>query len=328
MKCGYSKVLEHVFVPGGHSFALRLRMSLYLEDDYNNPLPFHLNLINTKLNVSESNYPNTVLFYHYTSERSHDSIQLYIGDERSLKLSQFNPKKPTVIITHGWQNNYLSPPCVYIRGAYARHGDYNIIVIDWGALALDGLYTVADRVQSVAKYASKMLDFLVSQGMDPSTTTIIGHSFGAHVAGLASYYAKNKVNYIVGLDPAGPGFRGKGKGTRLSKDDANYVQAIHTTFIFGTVDTIGHADFYVNGGLDQVGCSIPVICGHIRSYEYFTESISSKGFVARKCDHYAAYQLGLCNSNQAVYMGGIIPDQNAKGTYYLNTNPHPPFAKN
>lgn len=43
-----------------------------------------------------------------------------------------------------------------------------------------------------------MIDFLASRGMDLSKTAVIGHSLGAHVAGLSSYYAKRKVNYVVG----------------------------------------------------------------------------------------------------------------------------------
>ena len=43
-----------------------------------------------------------------------------------------------------------------------------------------------------------MIDFLVEQGIDPNTTTLVGHSLGAHIMGLAGYYAKEKVNFVYG----------------------------------------------------------------------------------------------------------------------------------
>ncbi len=42
---------------------------------------------------------------------------------------------------------------------------------------------------------------------------------------------------------------------RLSKDDADFVDAIHTSILLGYVPPIGHADFYPNGGQFQPGCS-------------------------------------------------------------------------
>ena len=43
-----------------------------------------------------------------------------------------------------------------------------------------------------------MIDFLVSQGMNPKTTTLVGHSLGAHVAGIAGHNTKEKMNFLYG----------------------------------------------------------------------------------------------------------------------------------
>lgn len=41
----------------------------------------------------------------------------------------------------------------------------------------------------------------------------------------------------------------------LSKNDANFVQILHTSGgTFGTKEMIGHADFIVNGGKVQKAC--------------------------------------------------------------------------
>ena len=63
-----------------------------------------------------------------------------------------------------------------------------------------------------------------------------------------------------GLDPAGPLFEGYDGKVRLDKNDADYVDVIHSngeSLIvggFGTWEPIGHVDFYPNGGRAQRGC--------------------------------------------------------------------------
>nr|XP_003700221.1 PREDICTED: phospholipase A1-like [Megachile rotundata] len=315
-------------VSGDSFLGFGLSVDIYFPDSYNNYVKDQLVIFDSHRNTSESNYPNTILFYLYTKYSRDDFVRLYVNDIQTLKNSPFDVKKPTVFITHGLANSYQSPVCTYIREAYNKHGDYNIIVIDWAVIASGGPFWVSRQVAKVAKYATRMIDFLESQGMDPSTTTIVGHSFGAHLAGLTSYYAKKKMNYVVGLDPAGPNFYLEGKGTRLSKDDATYVQVIHTSILYGLFDPLGHADFYVHGGRNQPGCELRGYCSHFRAYEVFAESVNTKGFIARKCENYMFYMVGLCDSNQSVYMGGVTPDYNAQGIYYLDTNSKPPFAMN
>lgn len=56
------------------------------------------------------------------------------------------------------------------------------------------------------------------------------------------------------LDPAGPCFDGYPDSQRLCRDDANYVDAIHTSMTLGFTSDIGHADFYPNWGSVQPGC--------------------------------------------------------------------------
>ena len=63
------------------------------------------------------------------------------------------------------------------------------------------------------------------------------------------------------MDPAGPNFVDKGSNDRLSKNDASWVDNIHTNGgsglpSLGIYEAIGHADFYPNGGRSQPGCLI------------------------------------------------------------------------
>lgn len=120
------------------------------------------------------------------------------------------------------------------------------------------------HVNTVGKQLAEfILSLLKKSGKTANSITIAGHSLGAHVSGLAGqtiYEAtKTKISTIYGLDAAAPLFTitipllSKSNFT-LSKDNANFVQVLHTTSALGTSKNIGHADFIANGGKVQKAC--------------------------------------------------------------------------
>lgn len=131
------------------------------------------------------------------------------------------------------------------------------------------------------------------------------------------------------MDPAGPLFYLKNEDERISKVDADYVQAIHTTTLLGLIFSVGDSDFYPNGALPQGGCGLDLgeSCSHGRSYVYFAESINNDSFIARKCDNFFEYTFNLCDSNPTARMGGVTPDYSAEGEYFLFTNSEAPYAQ-
>lgn len=61
--------------------------------------------------------------------------------------------------------------------------------------------------------------------------------------------------FSPGLDPAGPLFRENDINFRLDPGDAKYVDVMHTsTAGIGADQTVGHTEFFPNGGSDQPGC--------------------------------------------------------------------------
>lgn len=67
------------------------------------------------------------------------------------------------------------------------------------------------------------------------------------------------------MDPADPHFSKTQPPVRLDRTAAKYVDVIHTDatqFIrgsFGMIESIGHVDYYPNGGTAQPGCTKNIV---------------------------------------------------------------------
>uniref|UniRef100_A0A182KBZ9 Lipase domain-containing protein n=1 Tax=Anopheles christyi TaxID=43041 RepID=A0A182KBZ9_9DIPT len=201
-----------------------------------------------------------------TSNGTTDRGELKFNDLSALRNSTFDPRYPTRILIHGWLNDWTSDAVRGLAGAYlAKGAAYNVIGIDWSAGAGTIVYLAARlRVAAVAAAIAKQIQLLLQAGQHPSQIVLVGHSLGAHVAGLAGkhFQSEPKLAAIIALDPAGPMFGGDQRSERVDAQDAEYVEVIHTNKGWlGHSDALGQADFYPNGGQSQPGC-LTNTCSH------------------------------------------------------------------
>lgn len=94
------------------------------------------------------------------------------------------------------------------------------------------------------------------------------------MAGIAGKNVRaGRINTIVGLDPAGSMFSMNQPQERLARDDAVYVEVLHTnggSLGLGFGQPIGNIDFFPNGGSIQPGC-LTNICHHLRAVDLFSK---------------------------------------------------------
>ncbi|XP_012276889.1 phospholipase A1 [Orussus abietinus] len=306
------------------------------------------------------NSAESVVFKLYTPTSPNDG---QILTKENVHNSMFEHTYPTSFIIHGWKSNANEKVGTLIREAYLDVGNYNVITVDWSYIAsmyyiyaVKGMTIVAEQVALIIE------DLEYYAGLDKSTVKIIGHSLGAHIAGLAARSLTGNLKEIVGLDPALPLITAD---IMINAKDGEHVQIIHTAGApLAIFQPLGTSDFYPNGGKSQPGCGIDFFstCAHSRAYYYFAESIrdptgfhsigqrsrtnckkcspenlnkcmytniggESKEASSKLCSRCA--KLGNnCKKNiyATAYMGGSELDPNARGSYELRTASSPPFA--
>lgn len=193
------------------------------------------------------NADQDVFFMLYT-QRNPTTGQRITLDANGIRDSYFNVGALTRFVVHGWNNDHQSTVNSLIRSAYLARGDFNVIVVDWGAGANTIDYITASyRAKDVGIFVAKMVDYMNEHGLiDFGNLLITGHSLGGHAAGISGkFVARGKVKTIIGLDPAGPLYTDGNDAERIAPGDADYVEIIHTNgWNLGFGNPIGQSDFY------------------------------------------------------------------------------------
>lgn len=227
-----------------------------------------------------------------------------------------------------------------IKTAYLNVGGYNVITVDWGSIAGNRNYMLPLLMSSrIGARLSEVLDNIVDLGMvEPANIHLIGHSLGAHIAGVCGSLLKSgTIGRITGLDPAGPGFEFANLQKKgLKKTYALFVDVIHTSRgSTGIYNSLGHADFFPNGGgVPQPGCydgmKLKRIiglfgCSHSRAYMLYENSVyHPNSMVGYKCKSWDYYVNNDCDSNDTTLMGHSASPK-ARGNFYLMTTSTAPY---
>lgn len=113
-----------------------------------------------------------------------------------------------------------------------------------------------------AKCIAHLINYLARhpRGIKADQIHMIGYSVGAHISGLVANFLNpkfhGKLGRITGLDPTIVFYQGQNTSKDLDYTDAHFVDVLHTgAGILGQWGPTGHADFYINGGSSQPGCS-------------------------------------------------------------------------
>ncbi|XP_076009569.1 lipoprotein lipase [Genypterus blacodes] len=256
-----------------------------------------------------------------------DLCYIVPGEPESITECEFNPETRTFVIIHGWTVTGMFESWVpkLVGALYEREPTANVIVVDWLSRANQHYTTSAAYTKLVGLDVAKFVTWLQNElGMPWERIHLLGYSLGAHVAGVAGGLTDHKISRITGLDPAGPTFEHADDQNTLSRDDAQFVDVLHTNTrgspdrSIGIQRPVGHIDIYPNGGTFQPGCDIQntlrdiafegirglknmdqlIKCSHERSIHLFIDSLlnTQQQSMAYRCNTKDAFNKGLCLS--------------------------------
>ncbi|KAA0724766.1 Hepatic triacylglycerol lipase [Triplophysa tibetana] len=267
----------------------------------------------------------------------------------------YNTSNDLVLIIHGWTMNGIMEQWIFNLASALkfRRGQVNVIISDWRSLALHPYPIAAKNSRQVGRDVATLLEWLEEAvQLSVDKVHLIGYSLGAHVAGFAgSHFRGRKVGRITG-----PHFEGVPAFDRLSHDDAQFVDVIHTFAKsnimpgVGIKQIIGHVDFYPNGGTFQPGCKMldiysnvyqyglqgvpkTIKCSHERAVKLYTESLlnTSQPITGFRCRGDSTFNKGLCmdcKQDRCNTLGYDIrrgrAGKNTKGLYF-KTGPETPY---
>ncbi|XP_037660562.1 pancreatic triacylglycerol lipase isoform X1 [Choloepus didactylus] len=302
-------------------------------------------------------------FLLYTNENP-DNFQVreLTADQPTIQSSNFKTNRKTRFIIHGFidkgEESWLSNMCKN----FFEVESVNCICVDWKGGSRTGYTQASQNIRVVGAEVAYFVEVLQSNfRYSLSDVHIIGHSLGAHTAGEAGRRLNGAVGRITGLDPAEPCFEGTPELVRLDPSDASFVDVIHTDAApiipnlgFGMSQTVGHLDFFPNGGIQMPGCKKNILsqivdidgiwegtrdfvaCNHLRSYKYYSDSIlNPDGFAGFSCvsyDSFSANKCFPCPSEGCPQMGHYADRFPGKTSgvgqeFYLNTGDMSNFAR-
>lgn len=280
---------------------------------------------------------NDIIFSVFTSANPTQGQVIQWNSPASILASNFNAANPTRFTIHGWNGGPTSNVNTGVRNALLQRGNFNVIQVNWSAGSGSNYLTSRNRVGPTGAVVADMIMTLASTtGQSTLDMSIIGHSLGAHVAGMAGKRLTGgfRLGSIVALDAANPLFSDNSPAERVHFDDAVYVESIHTnTGTLGFTNPLGDASFYPNGGSSQPGCGIDVSgnCAHGRAHQFYVESITTQiHFNSRPCTTLGSVSSGTCTHNGQQYqrMGGEpVNDGLPNGIFWVQTNSAAPFAR-
>uniref|UniRef100_H0X5G5 Triacylglycerol lipase n=1 Tax=Otolemur garnettii TaxID=30611 RepID=H0X5G5_OTOGA len=290
------------------------------------------------------------------------TLQEVVADPSIISDSNFKTDRKTRFIIHGFidkgEEGWLADICKKLFQVES----VNCLCVDWKSGSRTGYTQASQNIRIVGAEVAYFVEVLQSSfGYSPSDIHIIGHSLGAHAAGEAGRRLNGTIARISGLDPAEPCFEGTPELVRLDPSDAQFVDVIHTDAApvipnmgFGMSQTVGHLDFFPNGGIDMPGCQKNILsqivdidgiwegtrdfvaCNHLRSYKYYADSIiNPDGFAGFSCASYSVFTANKCfpcpsgGCPQMGHYADRFPGRTKElgQKFYLNTGDASNFAR-
>ncbi|XP_022219675.2 pancreatic lipase-related protein 3 [Drosophila obscura] len=256
-------------------------------------------------------------FLLYT-RRTAESPQTLEPEVESLVRSSFYAADPIVLSLPRWLGNSSAPEHSAVVAAQLEQRECNVITVDLAETTDEAAIT--ESVGSLIELLNRNFDVPLARIL------LVGFAEGAHLAGAVAAKVQTalgqRLPQLTALDPTEASLQHV-----LSPSDAQFVEVVHTNGGgLGTLERLGHVDYYPNGGETQPGC-VEDSCSHERSFELLAEMWSPENdFVSALCGSVETMNVQNCRWT-SLKMGQRSQREPTPGIYFLETRSAQPFAR-
>jgi hypothetical protein len=217
--------------------------------------------------------PRSIVWHVYAWDKDRDRWK-----DTPVQPGDITANGETAVVIHGNLNTVDTKWVVDMARALARKGVANVLGVDWGSAACTGLLPTISAAY-IPLVAQSVYQDLLGLPINPGDIHIIGHSHGAHIAGLIGRYSGGAIGRITALDPSEEGvhwnptsFGGSGWGWPGS---AKFVDSYKSSQLCGGETPWGEDNFLLVQDGDTWGdkaCST-----HGYAVSWYTETIRNGG---------------------------------------------------
>lgn len=195
----------------------------------------------------------------YRKNRTKTEFKFNVSPEQVLDLMLENDllaKSRCVFITHGFRSDKHKDWLHSMKDRMIEERDQTVVIVGWGGGADIGILNYEQASANALAVGHWLSAYLteIHHRFPEIILWGLGHSLGAHLMGRTGREC-GVMHRITGLDPAGVGFQVENHDKRLSRNDAELVDVIHSDGksvpYFGTLVPLGDLDFYPNFGWNQ-----------------------------------------------------------------------------
>lgn len=150
--------------------------------------------------VSESE----IKIYFYCKEIENPTL-VDISDPKDLAKTYFSKHKGTYFYFHGFQEDPRLPGSTAqkIEGYILNNFDVNFFLVDWSLIAKVPSQihyaAVVNKLEAVGEILGRRLkSFVTNNGLSFDNIQLVGHSLGAHLAGITGRVAGGQCFQVLG----------------------------------------------------------------------------------------------------------------------------------
>jgi pimeloyl-ACP methyl ester carboxylesterase len=268
---------------------------------------------NSILQIRFPPYPTSDYIDVYCQNRGGAPQEVYLNDPNFR--TKADTSKPFVFLLHGWMDTVNQPFVVEGAKNFLENEDVTVCWPNYDFLTVVTITRV--NTTQIGIYMAEYLNF-VSTAVPLNRITLVAHSAGCEISGIAGNLLGGRLGQIIALDPVDSP---DDNVHHLQRGDAQFVQSIITTRgLIATGSPDADQIFYPNDGtIVQPGCTEPLFCSHLRAIDYFVSSLNpANEFIGRRC-----IIPGQCEN--ILDRLGFRSGRN-QGTFFLRTAGEPPYA--